>query len=89
MQSLRSMCGVSRKDRCRNRDVRERCGLKKDVVTREERGMLQWLAIWEGASITSERSMTETVEWYTSVNAALLNHLTQEIKDTDTTTIWR
>ncbi|GBP84055.1 hypothetical protein EVAR_67654_1 [Eumeta japonica] len=36
MRSLRSMCGVSRKDRCRNSDVRERCGLKKVVVTRVE-----------------------------------------------------
>ncbi|GBP86794.1 hypothetical protein EVAR_59240_1 [Eumeta japonica] len=33
--SLRSMCGVSRKDRCRNSDVR--CGLEKDAVTRVER----------------------------------------------------
>ncbi|GBP79715.1 hypothetical protein EVAR_34840_1 [Eumeta japonica] len=39
--SLRSMCGVSLKDRCRNSDVRERCSLKKDVVTRIERGMLR------------------------------------------------
>ncbi|GBP27034.1 hypothetical protein EVAR_11269_1 [Eumeta japonica] len=37
MRSLRSMCGVSRKDRCRNSDVRARCGLKDDVVTGVER----------------------------------------------------
>ncbi|GBP36511.1 hypothetical protein EVAR_8344_1 [Eumeta japonica] len=37
MRSLRSMCGLTQKDRCRNSDVRERCGLKKDVVTRVER----------------------------------------------------
>ncbi|GBP03576.1 hypothetical protein EVAR_101885_1 [Eumeta japonica] len=36
------VCGLSRKDRCRNSDVRERCGLKEDVVTRVERGMLWW-----------------------------------------------
>ncbi|GBP46579.1 hypothetical protein EVAR_21735_1 [Eumeta japonica] len=42
IRSLSSMCGVSRKDRCRNSDVRERCGLKEDVVTRVERGMLRW-----------------------------------------------
>ncbi|GBP90131.1 hypothetical protein EVAR_68630_1 [Eumeta japonica] len=42
MRSLRSMCRVSRKDRCRNSDVRQRCGLKEDVVTRVERGMLRW-----------------------------------------------
>ncbi|GBP50991.1 hypothetical protein EVAR_37148_1 [Eumeta japonica] len=39
MRLLRSMCGVSRKDRCRNSDVRERCGLKGDVVTKVERGV--------------------------------------------------
>ncbi|GBP81396.1 hypothetical protein EVAR_52658_1 [Eumeta japonica] len=37
MQSLRSMCRVSRKDRRRNSDVRQRCGLKEDVMTRVER----------------------------------------------------
>ncbi|GBP36860.1 hypothetical protein EVAR_96107_1 [Eumeta japonica] len=37
MQLLRSLCGVTRKDRCRNSDVRERCDLKEDVVTRAER----------------------------------------------------
>lgn len=33
--------------------------------------------------------MAEAVEWYTSANAALLSHLTNEIKDTDSSTIWR
>ncbi|GBP29653.1 hypothetical protein EVAR_79202_1 [Eumeta japonica] len=43
MRSLCSMCGLSRKDKCRNSDVRERCGLKEDVVARVERGALRWL----------------------------------------------
>ncbi|GBP37372.1 hypothetical protein EVAR_22834_1 [Eumeta japonica] len=50
IRSLCSKCGVSRKDRCRNSDVRERCGLKEDAVTRVERGMLPCmygLAIWK------------------------------------------
>ncbi|GBP15383.1 hypothetical protein EVAR_80557_1 [Eumeta japonica] len=37
-----SMCGVPQKDRCRNSDVRERCGWKEEVETRVERGMLRW-----------------------------------------------
>ncbi|GBP21317.1 hypothetical protein EVAR_11713_1 [Eumeta japonica] len=41
MQFLRSICGVSLKDRCTNSDIRERCGLKEDVATREERDMLR------------------------------------------------
>ncbi|GBP28611.1 hypothetical protein EVAR_85810_1 [Eumeta japonica] len=42
MLSLHNRCRVSRKDRCRNSDVRERCGLKEDEVIRVERDMLQW-----------------------------------------------
>ncbi|GBP11658.1 hypothetical protein EVAR_77781_1 [Eumeta japonica] len=38
MRSLRSTCGVYRQNRSTNSDVRERCGLKEDVVTRVERG---------------------------------------------------
>ncbi|GBP70923.1 hypothetical protein EVAR_97770_1 [Eumeta japonica] len=34
MRSLRNICGVSRKDTRRNSDVRERCGLKEDLVTK-------------------------------------------------------
>ncbi|GBP34631.1 hypothetical protein EVAR_19022_1 [Eumeta japonica] len=37
MRSLRSICGVSRKDRCRNSDVSERYGL-----VRAQRGMFRW-----------------------------------------------
>ncbi|GBP93648.1 hypothetical protein EVAR_66717_1 [Eumeta japonica] len=38
MRSLGSMCKVCRKERCRNSDVRERCDLKENIVTRIERG---------------------------------------------------
>ncbi|GBP51684.1 hypothetical protein EVAR_48307_1 [Eumeta japonica] len=43
MRSLYSVCGVPRKDLCRNNDVRERCGLKEDVVTGVERGISRWV----------------------------------------------
>ncbi|GBP77108.1 hypothetical protein EVAR_61110_1 [Eumeta japonica] len=39
---------MSGKDRCRNDDVRERCGLLEDVVTRVERGVLRWFRHLEG-----------------------------------------
>ncbi|GBP22916.1 hypothetical protein EVAR_95316_1 [Eumeta japonica] len=42
MRSLRDMCGVSRKDICRDSDVRERSDLKEDVGPRVERSMLRW-----------------------------------------------
>ncbi|GBP19564.1 hypothetical protein EVAR_102112_1 [Eumeta japonica] len=37
MRSLCSMFGVPQKGRCRNSDVRERRGLKEDLVTRVEK----------------------------------------------------
>ncbi|GBP36547.1 hypothetical protein EVAR_8382_1 [Eumeta japonica] len=43
MQSLRSTCAVSQKDRCRNSGVGERRSLKEDVVTRVEQGMFDHL----------------------------------------------
>ncbi|GBP04784.1 hypothetical protein EVAR_3717_1 [Eumeta japonica] len=42
MRSVRSIYGEPLKDICRNSDVRQRCGLKEEVVTRVERGMLRW-----------------------------------------------
>ena len=42
MRALRSMCGVSIVDRVRNEVIRERCGMKEDVVTRIDKGMLRW-----------------------------------------------
>ncbi|GBP32264.1 hypothetical protein EVAR_86096_1 [Eumeta japonica] len=46
------MCEVSRKDRCRSSDVRERCGSKEDVVTRVERD--------EGTNFMSKREKSWT-----------------------------
>ncbi|KAF9790000.1 hypothetical protein SFRURICE_002365 [Spodoptera frugiperda] len=42
MRALRSMCGVKLSDRVKNSVVREKCGLKDDLVTRIEKGMLRW-----------------------------------------------
>ncbi|GBP89627.1 hypothetical protein EVAR_57266_1 [Eumeta japonica] len=58
MQSPCSMCGVSRKDRCRNSDARERYGLKKDVVTRVEKGVFRWFGHQER---TNESRLTTQI----------------------------
>ncbi|XP_049870886.1 uncharacterized protein LOC126370141 [Pectinophora gossypiella] len=42
MRSLRSICGVKLSDRVRNSVIRQRCGVKDDIVTRIEKGMLGW-----------------------------------------------
>ncbi|GBP82390.1 hypothetical protein EVAR_49699_1 [Eumeta japonica] len=39
MRSQRSMCGVSLENRSGIRDVREKCGLKEDLVSTVEKGM--------------------------------------------------
>ncbi|XP_066996175.2 uncharacterized protein [Anabrus simplex] len=35
-----------------------------------------------------ESSITEVLHWYTSVNAAMLDHLTNQIKETDNSGVW-
>ncbi|XP_069680500.1 uncharacterized protein [Periplaneta americana] len=43
----------------------------------------------EFRSSVSDSSILEVLHWYTSVNAALLNHLTNQIKETDNSGVWR
>ncbi|KAI4486945.1 hypothetical protein M0802_012202 [Mischocyttarus mexicanus] len=38
---------------------------------------------------SEESSITEVMTWYTSVNAAMLDHLTNQIKETDNSGVWR
>ncbi|OAD54421.1 Atrial natriuretic peptide receptor 1 [Eufriesea mexicana] len=38
---------------------------------------------------SEESSITEVLTWYTSVNAAMLDHLTNQIKETDNSGVWR
>lgn len=40
-------------------------------------------------SNVSDSSILEVLHWYTSVNAALLDHLTNQIKETDNSGVWR
>lgn len=35
-------------DRMRNSVIIERCGMKDDIVTPIENGMLSWLGMWRG-----------------------------------------
>ena len=42
MRYLRAACGVTRQDRFRNEDVRERCGVRKNVVERMRTSTLRW-----------------------------------------------
>ncbi|GBP66815.1 hypothetical protein EVAR_59512_1 [Eumeta japonica] len=51
-------CPVSRKDRRKNSDAREGFGLKEDVVTRVERGMLRWFGHRERMN---ERRLTKQI----------------------------
>ena len=67
MRALRSMEGVTLKDRIRNSVIRERVGVKVDVVTRIERSMLSWFGHVERMD---ERRLTKQI--YTgSVNGCV------------------
>ncbi|GBP00240.1 hypothetical protein EVAR_859_1 [Eumeta japonica] len=56
MRSVRSMCGVFRRDRCRNSDVIERCGLKEDEVTGVEE--------YKARKSAAVKSATKAPQWY-------------------------
>jgi hypothetical protein len=38
---------------------------------------------------TDDVNVTEMVGWYNLVNAALLDHFSNQIKETDTSGVWR
>ena len=42
MRCLRSMCGVSRLDRLRNEEVRERTGVREELADRVDKNVLRW-----------------------------------------------
>ncbi|CAG4954309.1 unnamed protein product [Parnassius apollo] len=42
MRSIRKMCGVTLADRKRNEEIRNMAGLKDDLITKIDRGVLQW-----------------------------------------------
>src|SRR5215469_12175415 len=42
MKGLRSMCGVSIRDRVRNVRIRERCGWERGLLSRYEQNVLKW-----------------------------------------------
>ncbi|KAI5635653.1 reverse transcriptase (RNA-dependent DNA polymerase) domain-containing protein [Phthorimaea operculella] len=58
MRALRSMIGVKLSDKIRNSVIRERCGIKEDVVTGIEKGMLRWFGHVERMN---ERRLTKQV----------------------------
>src|SRR5215469_591497 len=42
VKGLRSMCGLSIRDRVRNVIIRERCGWERDLFSRYEQNVLKW-----------------------------------------------
>ncbi|KAJ2951368.1 hypothetical protein O0L34_g13509 [Tuta absoluta] len=58
MRAFRSMIDVKLSDRIRNSVIRERCGIKEDIVTGVEKGMLRWFGHVERMN---ERRLTKQV----------------------------
>lgn len=48
-----------------------------------------WFMAYRQKISSEESSITEVMTWYTSVNAAMLGHLTNQIKETDNSGVWR
>ncbi|GBP38275.1 hypothetical protein EVAR_29219_1 [Eumeta japonica] len=75
MRSLRSICGVSRKDRRKNSDLRERCGLKEDVVTRVEReSCLNWTLIRSEVRSSSKSNLETRIRRAPSYGSPFRHH---------------
>ena len=53
MRCLRSMCGVTRRDRVRNEEVRRRTGVGQELADRAEKRVLSWFGHVE--RMTEER----------------------------------
>ena len=58
MRALRSMSGIKLSDRVNNSIIREQCGVKEDVVTKIEKGMLRWFG---HAERMDERRLTKEI----------------------------
>lgn len=41
------------------------------------------------AKIREESSINEVMHWYRALNDAILNHMTNQIKETDKSGVWR
>ena len=67
MRALRSMLEVKLSDRIRNSEIRKRCGLKEDVVTKIEKSMLRWFGHVERMN---EERLTKKV-YKASVNGSV------------------
>ena len=47
MKCLRSMAGVSRMDRVRNKEVRRRAGIERELASRADPKVLRLLGMWK------------------------------------------
>src|SRR5215469_17446918 len=65
MKGLRSMCGVSIRDRVRNVRIRERCVWERGLLSRYEQNVLKWYGhvMRGGADSLVGRVTMRSVEW--------------------------
>ncbi|XP_055303839.1 uncharacterized protein LOC129569215 isoform X2 [Sitodiplosis mosellana] len=62
-------------------------GVQSNKLNRTE--FLRQLEDFRSKIHSEESSMADVMRWYNTVNAALLDHLTNQIKETDNSGVWR
>lgn len=59
------------------------------MLTLQCRCTIKYRIIFRSKIHSEESSMADVMRWYNTVNAALLDHLTNQIKETDNSGVWR
>ncbi|CAH1405099.1 unnamed protein product [Nezara viridula] len=49
----------------------------------------RWRLRWRQNISSEDSTIRDVLHWYNSVNAAMLAHLTDQIKETDNSGVWR
>lgn len=59
------------------------------ILTLDKKEVIFCIFFLRNKISSEESTVQEVLAWYTSVNAAMIDHLTTRIKDTDNSGVWR
>ncbi|KAL1138257.1 hypothetical protein AAG570_009946 [Ranatra chinensis] len=64
-------------------------GANSTIVFEDKASFQKSLDLFRSENEGEKANMSEALQWYTSVNGAMLAHLTDQIKETDNNGVWR